>query len=29
MHGEALMSCLQPDRAAEVTVIATQKAAMR
>jgi len=29
MHGEALTSCLQPDRAAQVTVIATQKAAMR
>ena len=29
MHGEALTSCLQPDRSAGVTVIATQKAALR
>lgn len=28
-HGEALVNCLQPDRSAEVTVVGTQKAAMR
>jgi hypothetical protein len=29
MHGEALLTCLQPDRSAEVTVIRTQASAMR
>jgi OOP family OmpA-OmpF porin len=28
-HGEALVNCLQPDRAAEVTVTGMQQAAMR